>query len=66
MATTKGDRELAEWLDLIHAEQTVSELDRLADLWIANGDAKAIKDVRSPGYRDVHLKINGILTAMGL
>jgi hypothetical protein len=55
------DEELAAW----HAEQSVSELDQLADLWIANGDAKAIKDPKSPASKGAHEKINGILTDMG-
>jgi hypothetical protein len=59
------DEELAAWLADVHAEQSVSELDQLADLWIANGDAKAIKDAKSPASREVHERINGILDGMG-
>jgi hypothetical protein len=68
MATTSRkdlDAELAAWLQMVRGEQNrrdnPSELDRLADLWIANGDAKAIKDPRSPAYIEAHMKINAIL-----
>lgn len=68
MATKAGKDfhdELTAWLDMIHAEQTGEGLDQLADLWLANGDAKAIKDKTSPAARDAHAKVDGILTDMG-
>jgi hypothetical protein len=68
MATTSRkdfDAELSAWLQMVRAEQNrrddPSELDRLADLWLANGDAKAIKDHRSPAHAEAHGKINRIL-----
>ncbi len=68
MATTSRkdfDAELCAWLETVRAEQArhddPTELDRLADLWLANGDAKAIKDPRSPAYAEAHGRIDGIL-----
>ena len=69
MSTTSRkdfDDELTDWLALLHAEQSVEELDQLADLWIANGDAKAIKDKISPAACEAHARVNVVLTAMGL
>jgi Tfp pilus assembly protein PilP len=62
------DAELAAWLEDVRLSQRddVTELDRLADLWLANEDAKAIRDPRSEAARVEHEKINGILTSMGL
>lgn len=62
MSTTRDfDRELAAWLDMVHAEQSVEGLDRLADLWLANGEAKAIKDKASPAAGEAHGRVNVIL-----
>lgn len=55
------DTELAAWLADVHAEQSVEELDTLADLWIANGDAKAIKDKGSPAAAEAHARVNAVL-----
>lgn len=67
MSTTRrGDDELAAWLEMVHSEQTSEALDQMADLWLANDDAKAIKDVRCPAYAVAHAKIDLVLTAMGL
>lgn len=59
--------ELAAWLEGVRAEQNpdVVELDRLANLWLANGDAKAIVDKASPAAEGLHAKIDGILSDMG-
>jgi hypothetical protein len=64
MSTT--DHELGAWLAMLHAEHDVSELDQIADLWIANGDAKAIKDATSPAAGAAHERINAVLDGMGL
>lgn len=64
MATTSRkdiDAELAAWLMSVRADQTASDADRLADLWLANGDAKAIKDPNSPAAAEAHAKVNAIL-----
>ena len=66
VARREFDDDLAAWLDMLHAEQSVSELDQLADLWIANGDAKAIKDPGSPAFAEAHARINDVLDALGL
>ena len=69
MSTTSRkdfDRELAAWLDMVHAEQSVEGLDQLADLYVKTHEAVAIKDKNSPAAEDKHAEINGILTAMGL
>lgn len=57
------DAELAAWLAEVQMQQRddVAEVDRYADLWLANGDAKAIKDPRSPGYAEAHDRINAVL-----
>ena len=59
------DDELTAWLEMVRLEQSrhddPSELDRLADLWLANGEAKAIKDDRSPAKAEAHARINAIL-----
>jgi Tfp pilus assembly protein PilP len=71
MPTTKRkdfDDELAAWLEEVRLLQRddVTELDRLADLWLANEDAKAIRDPRSEAAKAEHEKINAALDSMGL
>jgi hypothetical protein len=61
MSTTSIDAELAAWLMSVRADQTACDADRLADLWLANCDAKAIKDPKSPAAAEAHAKIDGIL-----
>lgn len=61
MTTTARDAELHAWLMLVRSDQTGSDADRLADLWLANEDAKAIKDKNSPASKDAHAKIDLIL-----
>jgi hypothetical protein len=53
------DTELRAWLDEVRATQDGTEL--YADLWLANGEAKAIKDPRSPAYDAVHQRMNAII-----
>lgn len=57
------DAEMAAWLADVkmHQRDDVTELDQLADLWLANGDAKAIKDPRSPAYTEAHARIDAVL-----
>lgn len=61
------DDELAAWLEDVRLTQRddVGELDRLADLWLANEDAKAIRDPRSEAAKVEHEKVNRILTDLG-
>lgn len=67
MSTTSRkdfDAELSAWLDMVRTDQAmpdVSELDQLADLWLANGDAKAIKDKTSPAAVEAHARVNAVL-----
>lgn len=62
MAITKRkdfDAELAAWLTDVHASQAGADL--YADLWLANVEAKAIKDDRAPAHDAVHQRINAII-----
>lgn len=64
MATTSRkdfDADLATWLAGVQAEQSVEELDQLADLFLANADAHAIPDKGSPAAGQAHARINVIL-----
>lgn len=57
------DDELVAWLEDVKLGQRddVAELDAYADLWLANGDAKAIKDPNSPAAAEAHAKIDAVL-----
>lgn len=62
MATTSRkdfDAELAAWLADVHASQAGAEL--YAELWLANIEAKAIKDPGSPAKAEAHAKIDRII-----
>lgn len=62
MATTSRkdfDAELAAWLADAHASQAGAEL--YAELWLANVEAKAIKDPGSPAFTEAHDRINRII-----
>ena len=64
MATTERkdfDAELVAWLEQVHDEQATEVLDQMADLWLANADAKAVKDKRPPIGDPTHERINEIL-----
>lgn len=58
---TDLDAELTAWLMSVRSDQTASTADRLADLWLANADAKAIKDPGSPAATEAHARVNLIL-----
>jgi hypothetical protein len=53
------DTELRAWLDEVRSTQDGTEL--YADLWLANGEAKAIKDPHSPAKAAAHEKINRLI-----
>lgn len=53
------DAELTAWLADVRASQAGAEL--YAELWLANIEAKAIKDPLSPAYDDVHRRISAII-----
>lgn len=57
--TADRDAELEAWLDGVKAQQTGDAL--YAELWLANVEAKAIKDPRSPAYDATHQRINAII-----
>lgn len=56
------DAELAAWLADVHASQAGAEL--YAELWLANVEAKAIKDPGSPAYREAHERVNMIIASI--
>ena len=59
--------EIDAWLEGVKAEHAADDvLDAYADLWLANEDAKAIKDPGSPAAEDKHAEINAALSALGL
>ncbi len=53
------DTELRAWLADVRANQAGAEL--YAELWLANAEAKAIKDPSSPAHDAVHQRINTIM-----
>lgn len=53
------DAELSAWLADVRASQAGAEL--FAELWLANVEAKAIKDPGSPAFDAVHQRINAII-----
>jgi hypothetical protein len=57
--TAARDAELEAWLDGIKAQQSGDAL--YAELWLANVEAKAIKDPRSSAYDAAHQRINAII-----
>lgn len=59
--TADLDAELAAWLESIRTEQAATEANLYAELWLANVEAKAIKDVRSPAYDAVHQRMNALI-----
>lgn len=60
-ARSEYDEELAKWLANLQAEQAGDILDAYADLYLANEDAKAIKDPNSPAAVEAHRAINAAL-----
>lgn len=57
--TAALDAELSTWLEGVKDEQAEANL--YAELWLANVEAKAIKDVTSPASKAAHEKINAII-----
>jgi hypothetical protein len=57
--TTTSRKDLAEAQAAYDAAQAEASL--YAELWLANVEAKAIKDPRSPAYGDVHRRMNAIM-----
>lgn len=60
-ARQEFDEAMAEWLAGIKAEQAGEVLDAYADLYLANEDAKAIKDPNSPAAGEAHQRMNAAL-----
>jgi hypothetical protein len=61
MTVERTDDELTTWLAGVKAEQAATESDLYAELWLANVEAKAIKDVTSPASKAAHEEINRII-----
>jgi hypothetical protein len=61
MTAQRTDDELTAWLAGIRAEQAATEADLYAELWLANVEAKALRDVRPPIGDDVHGRINRLM-----
>lgn len=53
------DAEMATWLESVKGDQAEANL--YAELWLANVEAKAIKDPRSPAKAEAHAKIDRII-----
>lgn len=53
------DAELTAWLETVQGEQAEANL--YAELWLANVEAKAIKDPRSPAFEAAHRRINALI-----